>query len=374
MKNRYRLVRYGRCGGYYYLHDNETGQREGLETRDKARANELLTAKNEAAREPAFNLQKARIYLAASDAAVATRTWQTALGAVIASKPKGSQNRHRWETFSKDQAIGPLLDRVILETRAEDLLNVLNEGMVSTNVFLRRLHNFCIGMGWLPWPILAKKLWPSVKFKNKRAIKAEEHEKILARENNQERRDFYEICWYLGGSQTDVAMLDGEDVDWTDCTVCYDRKKLASLDETNVKPPLIKFGKKCAAVLKRLPDKGPLFPYLRTVRSGDRATEFHQRCQGLGIKGVSLQSYRYAWAERAAQNHVPERDAQHALGHNSKAVHRAYAKRAQVTVASLEDYEEATASGKIVYLQPGGATPLVSDRNSTNAPPAAQPG
>jgi len=36
-------------------------------------------------------------------------------------------------------------------------------------------------------------------------------------------------------------------------------------------------------------------------------------------------------AERAAQNHVPERDAQHALGHNSKAVHRAYAKRAQVT-------------------------------------------
>jgi hypothetical protein len=141
-------------------------------------------------------------------------------------------------------------------------------------------------------------------------------------------------------------MLDGEDVDWTDWTVCYDHKKLASLDETDVKPPLIKFGKKCAAVLKRLPDKGPLFQYLRTVRSGDRATEFHQRCQGLGIKGVSLQSYRYAWAERAAKNHVPERDAQHALGHNSKAVHRAYAKRAQVTVASLEDYEEATASGK----------------------------
>jgi hypothetical protein len=183
-----------------------------------------------------------------------------------------------------------------------------------------------------------------VKFKNKWAIKAEEHEKILAREKNPERWDFYELCWYLGGSQTDVAMLDGEDVVWTDWTVCYDRKKLAILDETDVKPPLIKFGKKCAAVLKRLPDKGPLFPYLRTVRSSDRATEFHQRCQVLGIKSVSLQSYRYAWAERAAQNHVPERDAQHALGHNSKAVHRAYAKRAQVAVASLEDYEEATAS------------------------------
>ena len=34
------------------------------------------------------------------------------------------------------------------------------------------------------------------------------------------------------------------------------------------------------------------------------------------------------------------RQAEEALGHNSKAVHIAYAKRAQVTVASLEAYEE----------------------------------
>jgi signal transduction histidine kinase len=35
----------------------------------------------------------------------------------------------------------------------------------------------------------------------------------------------------------------------------------------------------------------------------------------------------------------PERFAQEALGHNSKAVHRAYAKRAKMQIASLEDYE-----------------------------------
>ena len=45
-------------------------------------------------------------------------------------------------------------------------------------------------------------------------------------------------------------------------------------------------------ILRDLPGSGPLFPYLRTVRSGDRATEFKQRCTGLGIKGVSLHSYR----------------------------------------------------------------------------------
>lgn len=34
------------------------------------------------------------------------------------------------------------------------------------------------------------------------------------------------------------------------------------------------------------------------------------------------------------------RFAQQALGHNSKAVHRAYAKRAEVTVPSLADWEK----------------------------------
>ena len=80
--------------------------------------------------------------------------------------------------------------------------------------------------------------------------------------------------------------------------------------------------------------------HLGTVRAGDRATEFKQRCDGLGISGVSLHSYRYAWAERALKCGFPERFAQQALGHNSKAVHRAYAKHAEVTVPSLADWEK----------------------------------
>ena len=36
---------------------------------------------------------------------------------------------------------------------------------------------------------------------------------------------------------------------------------------------------------------------------------------------------------------MPERFAQEALGHNSKAVHRAYAKRALMKIPSLEEYE-----------------------------------
>jgi len=49
--------------------------------------------------------------------------------------------------------------------------------------------------------------------------------------------------------------------------------------------------------------------------------------------------------ERARTAGVPERFAQEALGHNSIAVHRAYAKKAKVRIPSLEEYER-----KIVQL------------------------
>ena len=46
---------------------------------------------------------------------------------------------------------------------------------------------------------------------------------------------------------------------------------------------------------------------------------------------------------RTWQTVIPERFAQEALGHNSKAVHRAYAKRALVKIPSLEEYEQRAA-------------------------------
>ena len=99
-------------------------------------------------------------------------------------------------------------------------------------------------------------------------------------------------------------------------------------------------GQAVAKVLNTLPPERPLFPSLRLVKSKDRANEFRQRCHGLGIKGLSLHSYRYAWAERARSAGYPERYAQEALGHNSKAVHRAYSKKAEVKVPSLDMWEQ----------------------------------
>lgn len=65
---------------------------------------------------------------------------------------------------------------------------------------------------------------------------------------------------------------------------------------------------------------------------------------------MTLHSYRYAWAERAKVVGYPERFAQLALGHNSKAVHRAYARRAQVTLPPLEDYERDAKAAQVIAL------------------------
>lgn len=340
MKNRFRLLYRGERGTFFCF-DNLTRKRSSLHTKDRDAAEQIVLAKNQALRQPVLNLQIAKAYLSGTDSGVATRTWQQALDALVETK-QGS-TKERWVRAAKDKALDGIRQQTIIETQAEHLLQALKAGTVSTNVHLRKLHNFCLAMNWLPWPLIPKRLWPEIKFKDKRAITREEHQIIVEREQNPERRDFYELCWHLGGSQSDIASLDAEQIDWRNGVIGYARKKTGSL-------AFIHFGEEIAAVLRRRPEAGPLFPYLRRVRAGDRATEFKQRCDGLGIRGVSLHSYRYAWAERARKAGYPERFAQEALGHNSKAVHRAYAKRAQVTLPSLEKYERNASQENVIPM------------------------
>jgi len=331
MKTRYRLIRRGIRGDRFYCVDTTTGKRASLRTASAEAAQQIIEAKNNAERQPVLNLQIAKAYLAGTDNGIATRTWQQAIESL--TNTKQGANQHRWHTAARDKAFAPLLPRVIIETPAELLLQVLQAGKVSTNVFLRRLHNFCVDMNWLPWPLIPKRQWPAVKFKDKRAITFEEHQRIIAAEVNPERKALYQLCWHLGASQGDIATLKGEDVDWPNETVSFFRHK------TGV-PVVVNLGREALNLLKDLPAEGLLFPYLATLRAGDRATEFRSRCRQLGISGVTLHSYRYAWAERARTAGYPERFAMENLGHNSKAVHRAYAKRALVKIPSLEDYEQ----------------------------------
>ena len=331
MKNKYRMFRSGKSG-YYYWQDNDSGKQGTLGTSDKGEAQRLVNARNESYNTPAtaINLQIARAYLNAADPGLITRTWQTVMEALVALK-RGT-NRLRWDRAIEDRSFDRLRPLPLIETRSDHFLKVLEEGKVSSNLYLRRIHNFALAMDWLLKPVIPKASWPKVTFKAKRAVTTDEHRRIIERERNPERRAFYQLCWHLGGSQMDVANLTAEDVDRSDQTICYQREKLKNSEGREIKPPLIRFGEEVASVLRLLPQSGPLFPRLREVQSKDRANEFRQRCHGLGIKGISLHSYRYAWAERARKAGYPERFAQEALGHNSKAVHRAYAKKAEVVI------------------------------------------
>src|SRR4029077_7980123 len=115
---------------------------------------------------------------------------------------KQGSTRERWVRAAKDKALDAVRHKTIIETQAEGLFQALKLGTVSTNVHLRKLHNFCLSMNWLPWPLIPKRLWPEIKFKPKRAITLEEHQRIMEREHNAERRAFYELAWHLGASET----------------------------------------------------------------------------------------------------------------------------------------------------------------------------
>jgi integrase len=373
MTQRYR--KFKRAWGMYYAYDNLTGNSVSLKTRVKAEAEQKLNAMNEAERQPGISLGLARVYINATDPKLATRTWQEVMDHIVEKKTGGS--RARWELAIRDKNFDCLRKLKVAETRAEHFDRALAGGRVSTNMFLRRIHNHALGMEWLLKSVIPRMQWPRFVFKPKRAITAAEHAAIMARERNPERRDFYELLWHTGASQSDAACLTANDVDWDRRTICYSRKKLKSRGAA-ISPALIRFGEEVAALLRRRPQSGPLFPYLRKVRAGDRATEFRQRCKGLEISGVTLHSYRYSWAERALKCGYPERFAQQALGHKSMAVHHAYSKRAEVTVPSLDDWEKKWKEDPAAVQQPKvvavdfQAKPAAPETNQAQAPESAQ--
>jgi hypothetical protein len=244
MKQQFGLIR--RPWGVYYLKNKTTGEQTSLKTRDKCEAERLLQAHNEAESQPHFNLALARIYINGADPKLATRTWQEVMEHIVAKKI--DETRRRWEVAIKDKNFDCIRNLAVAETRPEHFDRVLADSKVSTNVYLRRIHNHALGMEWLLKSVIPRLQWPRPVFKSKRAITAEEHAAIVERELNAERRDFYELLWHTGASQSDAACLMAEDVDWTSRTIAYSRMKLKSRG-TAIQPALIRFGEDLAAIL-----------------------------------------------------------------------------------------------------------------------------
>jgi hypothetical protein len=54
------------------------------------------------------------------------------------------------------------IDHITVGTRGV-LLAVLRSGTVSTNAFLRKVHNFAVDMNWLPATVIPRRQWPAIR-------------------------------------------------------------------------------------------------------------------------------------------------------------------------------------------------------------------
>ena len=337
MQLKYRLYR--RRNGIFYWQENESSKQDTLRTAERREAERLLNAMNESHREPTLNLNLARAYLAAHDPKMAKRTWQAVMDEMATHGIPTTQQR--CARVFRSKAYNPIRNKPLVQTNGEDLLAIIHDNGNCVAHYLRRLHNLALDLGWLAWPILAKRAWPKIRSQSKRAITAEEHAAVIASEKNPERRAYYELLY-----QTGAANLTADNIDGQNGVLVYRRKKLGFFSE----PARLTIGRKLKALLQSLPSSGDLFPHIRRFSANHRSAEFRRRCHVAGITGVSLHSYRHAWAQRAKACGYPQRFAQEALGHNSRSVHEAYAKSALVILPALEEYEQIQ-TNKVIPLR-----------------------
>ena len=321
----------------FYLHDGQTGKQESLRTKAVAEAKQIALARNQACAQPHLNVSLARAYLSAKSPEFLDRSWDDVMNEMLLAY-QGS-TRLRFGKVVRSAPFKILRSLPLLQTESSHFLSVLRhpEAGVSTNVWLRIVHNRALNLGWLLAPVLAKALWPKIRYRLKRGITAEEHQMIVAAEHNSNYRLYYETLWHTGGSQTDIANLHRSHIDPIQNVIFYRRKKLEQRDVPGV---TLAIGPALQSVLNALPSEGYLFPAIRMRKEGERAARFCKVCSRANIRGVSLHSYRYGWAERACQVGMPEREAMSHLGHNSRAVHRAYARKARNITLPLEFYEQ----------------------------------
>src|SRR5436189_1656422 len=219
---KYRLYR--RRNGVFYWQDNNSEKQGTLRTTDKREAERLLHAMNESHREPTLNLNLARAYLAAHDPKMAQRCWQVVMDEMATHGIPTTQQRCARGFRSK--AYDPIRSKSLVQTTGADLLAIIHANGNCVAHYLRRLHNLAVDLGWLAWPVLAKRAWPKIRSRTKRAITAEEHAAVIASEKNAERRAYYEMLYETGAAQTDAANLTVENIDGTNGILVYRRKKL----------------------------------------------------------------------------------------------------------------------------------------------------
>jgi integrase len=334
--------------GIFYMEDAQTGTQTSLRTRSSQEAQLMLASRLQAVSQPHLNLAMAKVYLAGSRPELLTRTWNEVAKEVEAGYTGPTYNR--WRKFTASAPMQSLLKLLVIQTAPEDFLAVLRHAKagVSTNVWLRILHNRAVDLGWALQPIMSKRNWPKVRYGKRRAITEEEHLRILRSENLLVYQLYYQLCWELGASQSDVAKLHSRDIQYSENCITFQRQKLKTQDKGI---SIVPMGQRIREILNQLPQEGYLFPHLAQMREDTRASHFKKVCLRANVVGVTLHSYRYSWASRAKRAGVPLREAMSHLGHSSRAVHIAYAAEMNGGAVLPLEYYESQMALKILGFQ-----------------------
>ncbi len=344
MKERLRMFK--RSSGVFYWEDAVTRKQGSLQTRDRLEAVKMLQGMREALQAPdQVNLALAQLHLRAANPDLAERTWGDLLNFWV-SQGQAASTRERRQRMVERLWMRDLARYRLSDPEAVNWIVMHLKGN-SDKEGIRGIQRLGVCLGWVVAPPVPE-IHLKVRKKDRRvtrAITLKEHESILEFERESirlcrpnavlgaERAKFYEMLWFTGAAQTDGATLTASNIEWERGRLRFRRHKTGE-------QCLIGIGSVFEAYLRRLPSEGQLFPRMAVLDAKHRAAEFARRRKLLEMEGISLHSYRYAWAERAAVAGIPLRWAQAALGHSSQVVANAYARKVEIACPAPEDYRD----------------------------------
>lgn len=100
MKKAYRMFKRNDRGGVYYIQENGKNNPRSLETTDKAQAQRLLDAENQAiGQNSSLNLQLGRVFISNANPKMVTRTWQEAINELSTHGKESSRQRYSKSNF-----------------------------------------------------------------------------------------------------------------------------------------------------------------------------------------------------------------------------------------------------------------------------------
>ena len=222
----------------------------------------------------------------------------------------------------------------------------------------------------------------AIKYKRNQFKHGKDYYRLMKRDK-EVMHEFYwfiQLMWELGASNADVRELTTENLDWDTRDddgnlvghVIFKRKKWKGVGKHSkrermpiyfpMSPDLKEILRPLYARAKKLPEgKQYLLPRLSKMQSCNVTRIFHtylkaagvkleKKCRDGRIRKLILHSYRYRMAERLYEMGYTEREAQMLLGHNSKAIHQAYAKHNAMRVKSMDKMQKKIDKDKVIKI------------------------